>query len=190
MRKSVTILFILLSLIGCKFDRKANQAKAIAHSKDDCSDYPSIVDSLKVKDFYDSTKWLIYMFYCDKLYAPKEDTLKKVYFGQLKLNFSDLTIKGDTIQIMLNFIDKNGDVILPSMMKEYQSLITGVGFSKSSKRKIYMESPSGFSTVMKGGTNNRYENPLQPEVLVYIKSNWDKLHPCFRTLAEQKGINK
>ena len=45
------------------------------------------------------------------------------------------------------------------------------------------------STAIKGG-NNRYEKPLHPEVLSYIKNNWDKLDTGFKALAERKGINE
>jgi hypothetical protein len=40
---------------------------------------------------------------------------------------------------------------------------------------------------MKGGSN-RYEYPLQPEVLNYIKVNQQKLDTCFKELVKQKKI--
>ncbi len=49
---------------------------------------------------------------------------------------------------------------------------------------------SSNTTITYEGGVNRYENPLQPEVLKYIKENWYKLDECFRALAERKGINK
>ncbi len=105
-------------------------------------------------------------------------------------DFSDLAIKGDTVIINYNFFDNNGQLILPSMMKTYKQLITGVGFDIINKAKIYMESSGGFSVVTRVGEDNRYENPLQPKVLKYITDNCDKLDDCFRKLAEQKGIKR
>ena len=75
-------------------------------------------------------------------------------------------------------------------MKTFKQLVTGVGFNMKNRKKIFMESSSGFSVVTVGGEDNRYENPLQPKVLAYIKSNWDKLNDCFREIAELKGIKK
>ena len=48
--------------------------------------------------------------------------------------------------------------------------------------------PGGNVTQRRG--NSRYENPLQPQVINYIKGNWEKLDICFRELAEHEGIKK
>jgi hypothetical protein len=68
-------------------------------------------------------------------------------------------------------------------------LATGVGFDIKAKKKIYtIFSNAAFTS--KGNPASRYEIPLQPEVIKYIKGNWDKLEGCFRVLAQQKGIYK
>jgi hypothetical protein len=188
--KNYFLIILVSILFSCNSNQQNTKQKEVELKSNKCFMYPSVIDSLQVRDLYDSARWYIYTFYCDKPYQPKEDSLPQSYFGQLELRFSDLVAKGDTIQINYNFFDSSGHLILPSMMKEYKPLITGVGFNRLNKNKIYMESQNGFSVVMKGGVGNRYENPLQPEVLAYIKNNLNKLNECFKELVERKGIIK
>lgn len=122
------------------------------------------------------------------LYNPKSDSLLDKPFGELELKFDYLDIKNDTLALFFSFMDK-GQIILPGMMRDYKQLATGVGFDVKTKKKIYIIS-SNTTIIHKGNPKSRYENPLQPEVIKYIKENWDKLNECFRELAEQKGINK
>jgi hypothetical protein len=183
-----SFLITAVILISCNSNQKHPKHQERKVESNMCSSYPYAIDSLNLRDLYDSAKWYIYTMYCDKIYCPNDDTLLQYYFGELDLKYSNLSVKSDTVIINYDFIDNKGQVILPSMMKNYKQLITGVGFSIRNKVKIFMESPSGFSVVMKGGEGNRYENPLQPEVVSYIKSNWSKLNECFKELAVQKGI--
>jgi hypothetical protein len=75
------------------------------------------------------------------------------------------------------------------MMRDDRQLATGVGFDVKTRKKIYIIS-SNTTITYKGDSKSRYENPMQPEVIKYIKENWYKLNECFRELAEQKGIKK
>ena len=143
---------------------------------------------MHVQDLYDSARWYIYTRYCDVLYKPKSDSLLSKPFGELELKFDNLWIKNDTAALIFYFTYK-GEAILPSMMREYKQLATGVVFDVKTKTKIYIIS-SNTTITYKGDPTSRYENPLQPEVIKYIKENWDKLNECFRELAERKGINK
>jgi hypothetical protein len=182
-------ILLALTIIGCTSGKedKRNEQTGI---KDDCYTFPEKVNSLQITDLYDSARWFIYAWHCDKFYLSKRDTLANLTFGELPLKFSEVTVRQDTLEINFDFIDINErHAILPSMSKNNMQLLTGVGFDLKRRNKIYMLSPSGFSIVTKGGAN-RYETPLQPEVIMYIKENWDKLNDCFRRLAEQKGIKK
>jgi hypothetical protein len=48
----------------------------------------------------------------------------------------------------------------------------------------------GEGVVWEKGPRSRYENPLQPEVIAYIKTNKDKLNSWFREEAKRRGIIK
>ncbi len=177
-------IMFYLTLIGCH----SNQSRTLKKPQlDDCNVYPSTVDSLKVKDLYDSARWYVYTLQCDKKYLPKSDTSKSVTFGELPLGFRDLISEHDTIIINLDFMDNNKPII-SGMTRDYKQLSTGVGFDINTRKKIFMVFSGGIQSEK--GSKTRYENPMQPEVVKYIRNNWDKLNECFRELAEQKGISK
>jgi hypothetical protein len=183
----IFFLILVIVLFSCT-NGTSGSKNTVVVGNDRCFTYPSIIDSLQIQDMYDSARWYIYTWECDKGYLSKKDTLNNKSFGEIPLRFKDLSFTGDTIHLNFDFTDGQ-DAILPSMTKDIKQLCSSVGFSMKSRIKLYMLSSSGFSIVEHSGPN-RFENPLQPEVLVYIKSNWDKLDPCFRALAAQKGLRK
>lgn len=183
-------LTIAIALLSCNSNQQASNNKEVKMANDKCFEYPSNIDSLQLRDLYDSARWYIYTWHCNEYYKPKRDTLKSMAFGELPLRFNSLVLKQDTVELSFDFIDESENYpILPSMTRNAKELSTGVGFNVKTRTKIYMLSPNGYSSTIKGGPN-RYEDPLQPDVLIYIKDNWSKLDGCFRKLAEQKGIAK
>lgn len=184
------LLILTLIAFGCNSNQQNTDQSKNEGKENNCFIYPKIVDSLQIKDLYDSARWYVYTWHCDQNYLPKSDSLKSVTFGELPLKFNNLSFKQDTLEMNFDFIDESEPYpILPSMTRDNKQFLSGVGFNTRTKQKIYKLSPNGFSTTIKGGAN-RYENPLQPEVLAYIKSNWNKLNSCFKELAKQKGIMK
>ena len=173
-------------LLGCNSNQQIAQKETEIKS-DKCFVYPSVVDSLQIKDLYDSARWYVYAWHCDDKYLPKSDTSKSMTFGELPLEFYNFAYVHDTLRLNFSFMDKQKP-ILTSMLRDYKELVTGVGFDVKTRKKVCMLFSNGSLTI-KGGPN-RYENPLQPEVVAYIKSNWSKLDSCFRELAERKGIIK
>lgn len=182
------LLIFTLMAWGCNSNQQQANQKIRVGVDDNCFVYPKSVDSLQLRDLYDSARWFIYTWHCDEYYKSKSDTSTYITFGELPLKFDNLTFKHDTLELSFNFMDKQQS-ILPSMTRDTKELNTGVGFDIKTRAKIYMLSPNGYSSTIRGGAN-RYENPLQPEVLTYIKSNWNKLDSCFKELAERKRITK
>jgi hypothetical protein len=181
-------LIIVVILFSCNLNQQQAKPKAGKISNDKCHVYPPIVDSLHLQDLYDSARWYIYTEYCDVLYLPITDSLISKPYGEIELKFYNLFIKHDTAHLSFTFIDR-GKPIMLSMTRDNRSSATGVGFNLKTRKKIF-EGYSGFTYTSKGNPKSRYENPLQPEVVKYIRENWGKLDDCFRELAEQKGINK
>jgi len=176
------VTLLLFSCTGNEFvggKSKKNPTK-------NCFTYPSIIDSLGLKDLYDTARWIIYTRYCDKIYESKTDPSIKRYFGEIELKFSQLVIKKDTIDLIFDFID-NGKEILPSMMIDNKQLATGVGFDKNLRRKLYLIS-SAMTIAYKNDPESRFENPIQQDVLSFVRANWSKLDECFRELAKHAGI--
>lgn len=187
MRLFFSMTLFTFVIFGCNSNQE-NKEQDNEMSSNKCFTYPSSIDSLQLKDLYDSARWYVYTWHCDENYLPKSDTAKSITFGELPLKFENLSLKNDTVELNFSFLD-NQQSILPSMTRDNKELSTEVAFNLKTKRKIYMLSPNGYSTTVNGG-NNRYENPLQPEVVTYIKNNWNKLDSCFKELAKQKGIMK
>lgn len=183
-------LGIAIIAIGCNSNQQASNEKDAPTDKNKFFSYPSSIDSLQLRDLYDSARWYVYTWHCDEHYRPKRDTSKSITFGELPLRFNSMVLKQDTVELNFDFIDEHENYpILPSMTRDAKELSTGVGFNIKARNKIYMLSPNGYSSTIRGGAN-RYENPLQPEVLTYIKNNWNKLDDCFRKLAEKNGIKQ
>jgi hypothetical protein len=183
-------LIIVVILFSCNLNQQQVNPKAVKINNDKCHIYPKIIDSLHLQDLYDSARWYIYTQYCDVLYLPQTDSLLSKPYGEieLELNNTFTFIKNDTANLSFSFIDK-GKHILTSMTRDNMPTATAVGFDLKTRKKIYVAFSNALYTS-KGNPKSRYENPLQPEVLRYIKENWDKLDNCFRELAEQKGITK
>jgi hypothetical protein len=183
-----TFLILASAFLGCNsIQQEAKQSEQVREN-DNCFAYPKVVDSLHIKGLYDSARWYVYTWHCDQNYLPKSDSSKFITFGELPLIFKSLNLKHDTIELNFSFMDKE-NAILPSMTRDVKELSTGVAFNIKSKQKIYMVSPNGFSTVIEGGAN-RFEAPLQPEVINYLQSHWNKLNICFQELAKRRGIKQ
>ncbi|GAA4743681.1 hypothetical protein [Flavisolibacter ginsenosidimutans] len=183
-------LIFSFTVFGCASNQQPVRQSEEASGNNRCLVYPKAIDSLQVKDLYDSAQWYIYTWSCNQSYLPKSRSSKSVTFGELPLKFKDLSLKHDTLQLNFDFVDESEAYpILPSMTRDNKELVTSVGFDMKARKRIYMGSPNGF-TIVEKGIATRYENPLQPEVLSYIKGNWNKLNDCFKRLGELKGIRQ
>ena len=181
------LLFFAISFAACSNKQKEKESKKKSQLEQ-CSVYPIEVDSLHVQDLYDSAKWYIYTYSCDRICKCINDSLKEISLGELPLKFTNLKLMHDTLEINYDFIC-NGEPLLPRDMKVNQPLLTGIGFDLKERKKIYMGSPSGFSIIIKG-EKSRFETPLQPAVLNYLEKHRASLNECFRIIAEKKGVLK
>jgi hypothetical protein len=181
------LLFFAIFFAACCNNQKEKDSKKKSQLEQ-CSEYPTEVDSLHVRDLYDSARWYIYTYSCDRICNCINDSLKDVSLGELQLKFNNLKLMHDTLEINYDFIC-NDDPLLPRDMKLNQPLLTGIGFDIKERKKIYMGSPSGFSIKIKG-EKSRFETPLQPAVLDYLEEHRSSLNECFRILAEKKGVLK
>lgn len=183
-------LIAAITVFGCNSNQGDKKQDEADNNMNKCFVYPTEIDSLQVKDLYDSARWYVYAWHCNERYLSKRDTSENMTFGELPLKFNNLSFRKDTLEINFDFIDEYEHYpILPSMTRDNKQFLSGVGFDMKTRKRVYMLSPSGFSTVEKGNTT-RYENPLQPEIVAYIKNNWNKLDSCFKELARKKGMAK
>ena len=150
--------------------------------------YPLVVDSLQLQFMYDNARWTLYTWNCDSPYRPKKDSAnnEKRSFGMLPINFDTLLKKSDTIEFYFNYMDGR-EIVTPTTLKYYIPLKNGVGYNYATGEKLYLISRNNYIVKQKG-IATRFEDPLQPEVVKYIDSNWSELAPEFKLLAEKKGL--
>jgi hypothetical protein len=178
----ILITFVLLSCSTYNTDNKTSEME----TNGSCSNYPRQLDTLRIADLYDSARWYIYTWNCDRIYLNKKDTSKTVTLGELPLTFSSSDIFSDSVEMNFKFMDEN-EPIIPSMTRNNLEIVSTVCFELKSRKKAYMRSRHSFSMIQKGVTS-RFENPLQPDVLQYLHKKQHSLNPCFFRLAEQNGV--
>lgn len=177
----------LLLLNSCK-SPSVKERIDVKKNPGQCFQYPRVVDSLDLTDLYDSARWFIYTCQCDMPYLPKADTVRTRTFGELGLEFNCALYTDDTVDIEFYFMD-NGRRVLAGTTRDTMEFASGVRFDLAKRKKIAILSHNNYS-YQTHGDKSRYDNPLQPEVISYIKENWSKIDNCFRELAEKKGIKK
>ena len=188
MKYRAIILFVLA--LAC--NQQQNNEKISGHEMKDSADskYPRIVDSLGVHPLFDKAKWALYCIYSDDTCLLKESYSVKPEktFGSLELRFSELRQQKDTIEIdFYCYVNDTLRCVVTTMANDNR-LATGVGYRKGSDSILFYISGTTMRYFWETGANGRYANPLQPEVLSYIRQNRDRLHPWFREEAKRKGI--
>jgi hypothetical protein len=183
--KLSSLMVLLFCFASCQLKEKKN-IDLVTYSESCKSCYPADIDSLHLQTLYDSARWVIFTWQCDFPYRPKADTLVNKTFGELLLSFDHLIMKGDTIEFRFKYIDSN-KTIGSYAVRDFIELVTGVGYTSVSHEKIYVSSPNGFNWHT-DDPNSRYINPLQPNVIDYIKRNKAKLNPWFREEAVRRKV--
>lgn len=126
----------------------------------------------------------MFIWHCDWRYLPANDSNNKlsITFGQLPLGFDSMQVKHDTIEFYFRFRD-HGVPVWGPRLRDNALVMDGVAFNLTGK-KLYLMSSANY-VERDSGSTTRFTNPLQPEIVKYIDSNWTKLDPCFRLLAEK-----
>jgi hypothetical protein len=185
-RAIISICGGLLFLGACKHETKKYENADVPFVRIECGAYPEIVERLRMKELYDSAKWTVLTYQCDWPYRPKTNKAIDKTFGQLRLSFDTLFIKRDTVEFIFQF--KDGDALVSSgSIRDYASLITGAAFSTKDNGKLYLSSPDGLNWHTEN-PQSRYNNPLDKDVLGYIKNNYPQLDKCFKEAVDKRKI--
>ena len=182
MRTLILILTVLFVACNNVTTSKNNDYKG-----DSSQSYPKIIDSLKLFKQYDSSKLTVYLWSCEHKFDPKSDSSITKTFGELDLVFDTVLFKSDNTEFYFNYLFK-GEKVYSFSLRNFRTLVTGVAINKQGKR-LYGISPDGYTTSFSGNSlYNQIENPLQPEVIKYIKENKNKLNPWFKAEAIRRGL--
>ena len=184
MAKASLVLIMILSLSICRGQIQGNNG-----------DYPKEILNTGTQKLYDKSKWFLYCIHSDRevsfLRSFKNDT-KKIYYGTLSLRFDHIEVRKDTIEIDFYFYYK--DYKIDEKIVEYLPY-WGTVFTNNSDSIVMYSSRSHMRYLWKKCVNPkkckyREQQPLQPEVIKYIKDNADKLDPWFRKEAIKRGVIK
>jgi hypothetical protein len=192
MKQTAIILLTCLCIAcSCKTESPKDEAPVVLSK----SEYPRIIDSLRLNELYNETKWLMYCYQCDDtLKIIKSDTLKDlVTFGMLELKFDTVDVYDTMFDIRFNFYYKG----IPCTGENIRSSpIWGMVYAHPTGKKLNYVVQSGNMNYMrdscapKGPCRSRFVNPLQPEVVKYINDNKAKLNPWFYNEAKKRGVLK
>ena len=150
--------------------------------------YPEIVDSLNVKTLYDIAKWNLYCIYCDDIVRFLDRTINEgtITYASLDLRLENIYKSRDTIEMHFSFYHDLLKCDVNSVRRDGKIYADGIVFKNDSVASYTT------TTTMRYFSDNypksRFANPLQPDVLAYIKNNQNKLHNWFRHEAKRKGL--
>lgn len=189
MRIDIFILLLFI-LVSCNEQKPTKTERVKIDYFDSIQQYNiQLLDSLNLTKFNDTAKWLMYTIQCNDSSSfgrtRERKILAKIPLAFLKLNLSYMRTEGDTLSLLYNFLVD--DSIRVEQTTAKKSIVDGIMFNTKADTLIgYVIGEAIFSQT--GNPHSRYENPLQPEVIVFIKNNKDKLNPWFREEAKRRKI--
>ena len=152
--------------------------------------YPGQIKTNDLQAKYDKVKWALYCIYCDDTCRFVKDSGIKdsVTFASLDLRFDRVLQFSDTTEIYFYFYKDSIKCNL--VVIDNNEIAIGAGFKKGNDNISYYISPTTMRYFWENGPHSRYENPLQPEVINYIKNNKGKLNKWFLNEVKRKGITE
>jgi hypothetical protein len=165
-----TSLLLFLTFIACDREKKDS----------DCFNYPKQIDSLNVRDLYDTARLYIYTWLCDKKFDI-------YYRGQFELKYQTFLMRNDSLELFFTHS-------LPKELRDSSShskyvYKTSFAFNIKTKQKLWGWDINGFSAELLPG-DGRFENPATPEVLHFIRTHKLILNPCFLEIAKRNNLLK
>jgi hypothetical protein len=149
-------------------------------------EYPDIVSSNNLREFYDTAKLYLYSYHCDIPFDPIGIDEKNLYFSYLDLPFDTLIKRGDTVEILFNFVYR-GTIVDDYRFNNPVYVKNGIAFDLVSKKKIYMTTTRNL-TLSEVGASSRYVNPLQPDVVDFVRTHARRINPWYKCKLEKLGV--
>lgn len=189
MKYIATILFTII-LCSCNLQQNEEKNRIQTPKGSVARKYPPIIDSLGFQALYDKTKWTLYCIYSDDTCLVKNNfpVTEGKTFGSLDLKFEELRQQNDTIEFSFCFYINDTLRYDITTMKNPKRLATGIGYRKGNDSILFYISETTMRYFWEKGLNSRYANPLQPEVIAYIRKNKESLNPWFKEEATRKGF--
>ena len=184
----VSILFLLASCTKGQLTKQQKTEKAIFFDSIQQQEL-RVLDSLNLLQFNDTAKWFLYTIQCDDSSKSgrvrDKKALPQIPLGFMKLNLNYVAKQNDTLSLLYNFLYDDSTIIEKATSDK--PIMEGVQFDIK-KNKVIGFIVGHATFYQSGNPASRYENPLQPDVITFIKTNKDKLNPWFREEAKRRKI--
>lgn len=194
--KTITSILLAILLWGCDSNRSdINTSTPKRDVTQPGSQYPAIVDSLNIRDLYDSAKWSTYCINCDDtciFYPALKDSNKILTFGETELKCDSVIVyTSDTIGFSFDFYHDT----LKCFHKDHDRFASfGVVYKLSTKKaqSIMVYGGLTYMEIFKipSEAKNRYFYPEQSDVIAYLNKNKTKLNEWFYKEAIRRGLVK
>lgn len=197
MKKQLSIfgLLILFVLQAC-------EGGDISKSRDDLH-YPAIIDALHLQQWYDSTKWYMYTYYCmdtPSIYignGATQNIIDKPY-SDLELYFDSLVVRNDSFSFYFSFYNEVDQKLINYFnYADWTGAINGLMFSeRNADTTLYFVTSNSsmplawisFPRSAKDTTTFRRIKTLQPDVVQFIREHKATLTPWFYAEAKKRGL--
>lgn len=170
MKRIITASAFLLLLFAIACDSKQERIG--------CLDYPKQIDSLEVKDLYDTARLYLLTWLCDK-------KMDGYYRGQFELEYTSFFLRNDSIELRfthsLKRKQKNS-----TELDDYKHF-TSMVFSMTTRKKLWGGDINGFSKGLQPG-DERFESARTDKVLHFLKEHRGILDTCFLELLKREKI--
>lgn len=185
MKNLLVITLISIVFLNC---REANRTVNRFNNQEQHYGISKQLDSLNLQREYDKARWWLYCFHCDekcKFWPETGIRNTNITLGELELRLDNFKISRDTLLMFLGFYFH--DTIRYDSKTGRFGNLTGVKMTLNNDSIISFYDDGNIKDYW-DGPNSRFGNPLQPEVIKYIRQNKDKIDPWFYQEAKKRGV--
>lgn len=163
--------------------------------------YPLIIDSLKVSELFDETKWNIYLLYCMDTPRANSGTPileNRIVYGNLDLKFDSISVSIDTFRFYFDFYVNDTLALNVFTFRDLKGYANGMMFysNMSPYKKCYVYNHSEWSwgcievdsKEIYDTITKRQLKPLQPDVIKYLNKHQQELNPWLLKEAKKRGV--
>lgn len=137
----------------------------------------------------DSAKWYLYNIYCDDTVpSSKIKSSKRICLSFLKLKPVSIGYSSDSLAFEIGYLFFYNDTIpLLELNTKYGSMIRAVSFDVKTKRVIGFAYGDGSYTKVVGN-ESRFVNPVQSDVIKFVKENKDYINEWYKIELLRHGV--
>jgi len=177
-RNYLIVTLINIFLIGCNLSDKKNSVNDIKQDE---------TFFLKEDTLIRNVKFAMYCIYADSKFAFVKDSTTLINYSECNLKVDTISRFSDTLELGIHFYYKDKQVNFNEIVENGITKIGRVLYD-TAQNKIVQYVTSEYLGITIGDRKSRFFNPLQPDVIEYIKSNREKLNPWFKEEAKRRRI--